>query len=774
VNAETKMSTVDNLTKEENKEGAKDRGGLDDHQAIKQEMESLKRELDNAKSEVAVSAYLQESLAQSERQKESLEEEMQTLQTLLVEATDGHKLDSQFLKLRKRAKVLEAENQDLKVQLRLTEGRRNSTLAGGGGGGRSPLAPGMDRESLLGSAAVLTDKTKNMVRKMKSTVVQSFPAGGVADEDEIRKAEADSQLLKSLVEPLEEQIVALKGKLRETDSLLQEYEKRQASSLLEMECVGAWLNGEDKSKLDVRLAEAAGDGYSEEEGQLYHAILAARIGMITQELEMYRWDREEVVGLLEAERSKFKQMKEKHDAKLAQHVNHISRILEVVGSEEQRAEMRAAISGIRREEDAAESTESSSVTRIISEEEWEKLQLKLDTLRIDVTEKTPKTIDSEEMEKLKADLRTCQKERETLLKDREHLQNNCSKYKDDLSKEAAFRKEMEETWNSRGVEYRTNVTELQGRLQKAEQALERVAGLYKLIQESGRRELRKVVVDREKIVRELRRLQEENDNLVGKHADLSTTLANEVINLPDSQEDMQLLLLKYREDLITSKIGKERAQEKMKSEIAFMRNQLTAEQQTRTVLEEQYSSDLQGLKEHIRSLEPCSQELDSERNKRRALEARLEELSKARSEDGNLASKARSEKDDLSSLVSELRIKVGSLQGDLDNSVAVQNDFVRLSQSLQVELEKIRQSEKEVRWQHEDDVSECNSCKTGFSRKRKQNCKHCGRIFCPDCLSKQVASGSSGRPSSVCDVCHTLLEQHSAPYFASEPPKTDA
>ena len=43
----------------------------------------------------------------------------------------------------------------------------------------------------------------------------------------------------------------------------------------------------------------------------------------------------------------------------------------------------------------------------------------------------------------------------------------------------------------------------------------------------------------------------------------------EVINLPDSLEDMQLLLLKYREDLITSKIGKERAQEKMKSEIGL-------------------------------------------------------------------------------------------------------------------------------------------------------------------------------------------------------------
>ena len=40
-----------------------------------------------------------------------------------------------------------------------------------------------------------------------------------------------------------------------------------------------------------------------------------------------------------------------------------------------------------------------------------------------------------------------------------------------------------------------------------------------------------------------------------------------------------------------------------------------------------------------------------------------------------------------------------SLQVDLDNNVAVQNDFARLSQSLLVELENFRQAEKEVgRW----------------------------------------------------------------------------
>ena len=60
--------------------------------------------------------------------------------------------------------------------IRLLEGaaRRNSSTGSGGGavgglvGGRSPLGQaGMDRDTLLGSAAVLTDKTKEHIIKKK-------------------------------------------------------------------------------------------------------------------------------------------------------------------------------------------------------------------------------------------------------------------------------------------------------------------------------------------------------------------------------------------------------------------------------------------------------------------------------------------------------------------------------------------------------------------------------------------------------------------------------
>ena len=39
---------------------------------------------------------------------------------------------------------------------------------------------------------------------------------------------------------------------------------------------------------------------------------------------------------------------------------------------------------------------------------------------------------------------------------------------------------------------------------------------------------------------------------------------------------------------------------------------------------------------------------------------------------------------------------------------------------VQIQLEKIRQAENEVRWQHEDDVEDCNNCRQSFSvTKRK-------------------------------------------------------
>lgn len=123
--------------------------------------------------------------------------------------------------------------------------------------------------------------------------------------------------------------------------------------------------------------------------------------------------------------------------------------------------------------------------------------------------------------------------------------------------------------------------------------------------------------------------------------------------------------------------------------------------------------------------------------------------------------------------MSEVRTRVCVLQQELDNSEKVQQDFVRLSQSLQVQLQRIREADSEVRWQHDEDVSECPACRTPLpTNKKKIHCRHCGRIFCGPCVSQVVASGPRGLPARVCSVCRTLLQPHAAPYFSTRPPNS--
>lgn len=116
-----------------------------------------------------------------------------------------------------------------------------------------------------------------------------------------------------------------------------------------------------------------------------------------------------------------------------------------------------------------------------------------------------------------------------------------------------------------------------------------------------------------------------------------------------------------------------------------------------------------------------------------------------------------------------------------------------------MELEKIRAADTSVRWQDDEDVDNCPSCKTNFTVTRRkviviyiatiatnlpnsqlkrliyllqQNCRHCGTIYCEKCLTKTVASGRNNKLARVCDVCHTLLVQNTAPYFSQAPPQS--
>jgi predicted nucleic acid-binding Zn-ribbon protein len=62
---------------------------------------------------------------------------------------------------------------------------------------------------------------------------------------------------------------------------------------------------------------------------------------------------------------------------------------------------------------------------------------------------------------------------------------------------------------------------------------------------------------------------------------------------------MQLLLLRYREEIIEAKVGQEHAEDTKRSEILFLKDQVRAEQQERNTVEETLSQEITGLQEEL-------------------------------------------------------------------------------------------------------------------------------------------------------------------------------
>lgn len=334
--------------------------------------------------------------------------------------------------------------------------------------------------------------------------------------------------------------------------------------------------------------------------------------------------------------------------------------------------------------------------------------------------------------------------------------------KEDFAKEVEFRKEMEEKWNEKKEEHKIKVAELTVASQTVQQTLIEIKRSFEHLQRNIKDELVKLTRGREEVQRHLIALQKENESLIGKHSKHSQQLQSESINMPNNVEELHVSLLKMREDLITAKVAQEVAQEKeetLRYEVTLLQEQMQQESSVKEQETAVLRNEVSGLRAQMDKYVKDHRSLADREEKLDSLEKRLDEVLK--------------EKKVADSAITELRQRVMSLQQELDTSEAVQKDFVRLSQSLQVQLERIRQAGSEVRWQHEEDVEECPSCHTGFTvTKKKVHCRHCGHIFCQSCLSHVVKSGPKQRPSRVCDVCHTLLVQDTAPYFSQEPPHT--
>ncbi|XP_051891327.1 rab GTPase-binding effector protein 1 isoform X4 [Pristis pectinata] len=250
------------------------------------------------------------------------------------------------------------------------------------------------------------------------------------------------------------------------------------------------------------------------------------------------------------------------------------------------------------------------------------------------------------------------------------------------------------------AETRDQVARLMQRAQEAESLLTNMQHLFSQAKRSTQEQMAVLIQAREQVSEELVRLQKENESLQGKHSLHSSVLQEENFIPPDTVGELHELVQKYRENIISVRTAADHLEEKLKAEILFLKEQIQAEQCLKENIEETLQLEIDNYKEEIASFSSLKTEMERVKADKDQLEARLQEKSKyledleeARNDLEEQVKKEGAAKTSLEQLLYEEKNKGQRLQTELDVSEQVQRDFVKLSQTLQVQLERIRQAE---------------------------------------------------------------------------------
>ncbi|XP_032695926.1 rab GTPase-binding effector protein 1 isoform X2 [Lontra canadensis] len=237
------------------------------------------------------------------------------------------------------------------------------------------------------------------------------------------------------------------------------------------------------------------------------------------------------------------------------------------------------------------------------------------------------------------------------------------------------------------------------RAQASESLLEELQQGFSQAKRDVQEQMAVLLRSREQVADELARLQKDNDSLQGKHSLHASLQQAEDSVLPDTLEALRELVLKYRESIVHVRTAAEHTEEKLKAEILFLKEQIQAEQCLKENLEETLQLEIENCKEELASVSSLKAELERIKVEKAQLEAalrdksqQLEGLQELKVTLEEQLKKETAAKMAVEQLVFEEKNKAQRLQTELDVSEQVQRDFVKLSQTLQVQLERIRQA----------------------------------------------------------------------------------
>uniref|UniRef100_G1SMI4 Rab GTPase-binding effector protein 1 n=1 Tax=Oryctolagus cuniculus TaxID=9986 RepID=G1SMI4_RABIT len=337
---------------------------------------------------------------------------------------------------------------------------------------------------------------------------------------------------------------------------------------------------------------------------------------------------------------------------------------------------------------------SPSGYRLVSETEWNLLQKEVHNAgnklgrRCDMCSNYEKQLQGlqiqeaetrEQVKKLQVMLRQANDQLEKTMKDKQELEDFIKQSTEDSSHQ---------------------ISALVLRAQASEILLEELQQGFSQAKRDVQDQMAVLMQSREQVSEELVRLQKDNDSLQGKHSLHVLLQQAEDSILPDTAEALRELVLKYRETIVSVRTAADHMEEKLKAEILFLKEQIQAEQCLKENLEETLQLEIENCKEEIASISSLKAELERIKVEKGQLESTLQEkteqlerLQETRAHLEEQLKKETAAKASVEQLMFEEKNKAQRLQTELDVSEQVQRDFVKLSQTLQVQLERIRQAD---------------------------------------------------------------------------------
>lgn len=253
----------------------------------------------------------------------------------------------------------------------------------------------------------------------------------------------------------------------------------------------------------------------------------------------------------------------------------------------------------------------------------------------------------------------------------EQLQMEGRQLQKDLESVSRERDELQEGLRRSNEDCAKQMQVLLAQVQNSEQLLQTLQGTVSQAQERVQLQMAELVTTHKCLHHEVKRLNEENQGLRAEQLPSSAPQGlqqeqGEEESLPSSVPELQQLLRRTRQEARARLQAQEHGAERLRIEIVTLREALEEETAARASLEGQLRVQREDTEVQEASL--CSLRTEMERVQQEESKAQLPDLS-------------------------EQRAKVLRLQAELETSEQVQRDFVRLSQALQVRLERIRQAE---------------------------------------------------------------------------------